>query len=138
MDRMRWSHSGVLSQTEDLLSFQNNLTEITYRLQNYRKVLFVREPITRILSAYLSKHRSFGDRYAKYLGELHRQRDREKVSWIRSRRAVSGLRAQAVDEYYVVRVHSVYYRHRKRYCNARIKRSLATFARGIKPVSNPV
>ena len=29
--------------------------EILYKLENYRKVLFVREPITRVLSAFLSK-----------------------------------------------------------------------------------
>ena len=32
--------------------------EIKYRLENYRKALFVREPVTRLLSAYLSKFRN--------------------------------------------------------------------------------
>ena len=32
--------------------------EIQYRLNNYRKALFVRRPVTRLLSAYLSKFRN--------------------------------------------------------------------------------
>ena len=85
MSRMRRSHNGVLSQTTTLRKFKNNLTEITYRLQNYRKVLFVREPITRMLSAYLSKLRTFGNTqsiWERFIGrkivQTYRGYDHEK------------------------------------------------------------
>ena len=42
-----------LAEINTLRNFDDNHTEISYRLQNYRKVLFVRGPITRTLSGYL-------------------------------------------------------------------------------------
>ncbi|XP_071491192.1 carbohydrate sulfotransferase 14-like [Diadema antillarum] len=96
MSSLRRTHRGHQSQVSTLKGFRDNLTEITYRLQSYRKVLFVREPITRMLSGYLSKLRNFRrlqttwERYIgraivkRYRGYNHEQRyaDAEVKPWM--------------------------------------------------------
>ncbi|XP_030829019.1 carbohydrate sulfotransferase 14-like isoform X2 [Strongylocentrotus purpuratus] len=57
--KLHRKHKNDLAKINTLRNFGDNHTEIYYRLQNYRKVLFVREPITRMLSGYLSKLRNF-------------------------------------------------------------------------------
>ncbi len=50
-------HDNIKSIKDAFLSAYT-VDERQYRLQNYRKAVFVREPITRLLSAYLSKLRN--------------------------------------------------------------------------------
>ncbi|XP_041484444.1 carbohydrate sulfotransferase 14-like [Lytechinus variegatus] len=59
INRLRSTHKDHLAKVGTLRNFKDNHTEIYYRIQNYRKVLFVREPITRMLSGYLSKLKNF-------------------------------------------------------------------------------
>ncbi|XP_038044919.1 carbohydrate sulfotransferase 14-like isoform X2 [Patiria miniata] len=52
-----WSQLRKLNGTGNVSLGKYSPVERQYRLANYRKVLFVREPLSRILSAYMSKFR---------------------------------------------------------------------------------
>ena len=84
-DPLDLKSTDVHSKLDDYLLYLNTLSPkgIKYRLKNYKKVIFVREPLERILSAYRNKFQQkgneyFKDRYAKKIIKKYRENPSKK------------------------------------------------------------